>query len=177
MKRTALDHHHCSIARALDDVGEWWTLLIVRDVAYGVRRFAEIQGDLGISANVLAERLESLVTEGIVEKRVYQQRPQRAEYRLTKKGTDLVPVLLALMQWGDRWKWPDGRGPVQVLHEECGRDVHVEIRCQQCQRQVPPEELRAKARGGFVQAPREPDPGSVSGRRLLSDVGGVSINT
>lgn len=176
MKRTALDHHPCSIARTLDVAGEWWTLLIVKDVAYGVRRFGELQEDLGISANVLAERLDALVAEGILQKCVYQQRPQRAEYRLTEKGTDLVPALLALMQWGDRWKWPGARGPVQVLHEQCGHDVRVEVRCEHCEREVGARELRAKARGGVVRAPREHEPGSVSGRRLLSDAGGIALD-
>src|SRR5271165_7354721 len=113
MKRTALGQQPCSIARTLDVAGEWWTLLIVRDVAYGVRRFRAIQEDLGISANVLSERLDRLVEEGILERSEYQQRPRREEYRLTGKGTELVPVLIALMQWGDRWTWPAGAGPVE----------------------------------------------------------------
>src|ERR1035441_10597672 len=100
MKRTALGHHPCSIARTLDVAGEWWTPLILRDVAYGVRRFAELQEDLGISANVLSDRLETLVAEGILERAVYRQRPERHEYRLTEKGRELLPALLALMQWG-----------------------------------------------------------------------------
>src|SRR5689334_11320114 len=116
MKRTALSDQPCSIARALDAAGEWWTPLILRDVAYGVTRFREIQEDLGISANVLADRLQALVDEGILEPRAYQERPRRHEYRLTAKGTELVPVLLALKRWGDRWKWPAGRGPVRVAH-------------------------------------------------------------
>jgi DNA-binding HxlR family transcriptional regulator len=176
MKRTALDQHPCSIARTLDVAGEWWTLLILKDVAYGVRRFGELQQDLGISANVLSERLEALVAEDMLERSVYQQRPQRAEYRLTDKGADLIPALLALMQWGDRWKWPGARGPVEVLHEQCGHQVRVEVRCEHCEREVRAAELRARARGGVVRAPGEHEPGSVSGRRLLSDAAGVSLD-
>jgi DNA-binding HxlR family transcriptional regulator len=175
MKRTSLSHHPCSIARALDVAGEWWTPLILRDVAYGVRRFGEIQEDLGISANVLSDRLEALVAEGILERAVYQQRPERHEYRLTEKGSELIPALLALMQWGDRWTWPDGRGPVRVVHEDCGHEVRVEVRCPHCERALPVGELRVKARGGVVRAPGEHEPGSVSGRRLLSDRAGVSL--
>jgi DNA-binding HxlR family transcriptional regulator len=104
VKRTSLSNHPCSIARTLDVAGEWWTPLILRDVAYGVRRFGEIQEDLGISANVLSDRLDGLVAEGILERRVYRERPQRHEYRLTEKGVELIPALLALMQWGDRWR-------------------------------------------------------------------------
>jgi DNA-binding HxlR family transcriptional regulator len=172
---TSLNRHPCSIARALDAVGEWWTPLILRDIAYGVRRFREIQEDLGISANVLSDRLEALVTEGILETRVYQQRPERHEYRLTEKGAELIPALLALMQWGDRWTWPGARGPVRVLHDDCGHEVCVEVRCAHCEREVQTSELRAKARGGVVRAPGEHEPGSVSGRRLLSDGAGVSL--
>lgn len=167
MKRTDLGHHPCSIARTLDVAGEWWTPLILRDVAYGVRRFGAIQEDLGISANVLADRLETLVAEGILQRSLYQQRPERYEYTLTEKGADLIPALLALMQWGDRWAWTGGRGPVRVQHAECGHDVRVEVRCPHCERELAAAELRAKARGGVIDPPGEQEPGAVSGRRLL----------
>jgi DNA-binding HxlR family transcriptional regulator len=176
MKRTALSDHPCSIARTLDVAGEWWTPLILRDVAYGVRRFAAIQQDLGISANVLADRLDTLVAEGILRRSAYQQRPERHEYRLTDKGADLIPALLALMQWGDRWAWPGGRGPVRVTHDECGRDVRVEVRCPHCEREVATQQLRAKARGGVVEPPAEHQPGAVSGRRLLGSSEGVALD-
>ncbi len=155
--------------------GEWWTPLILRDVAYGVRRFAEIQEDLGISANVLSDRLDGLLVEAILERRPYQQRPQRHEYYLTEKGSELIPPLLALMQWGDRWKWSGERGPVRVAHDECGHQVRVEVRCAHCEREVSASELRAKARAGVVQAPAEHHPGSVSARRLVSAPAGVSL--
>ncbi len=147
-------------------VGEWWTPLILRDVAYGVRRFGEIQEDLGISANVLADRLEVLVREGILETRSYQQRPPRHEYRLTEKGAELVPALLALMQWGDRWKWPGARGPVRVVHADCGSEVHVSPYCPECERELSAAELRAKPRGGVVAPPGEHEPGHITGERL-----------
>jgi DNA-binding HxlR family transcriptional regulator len=176
MKRTSLGDHPCSIARTLDVAGEWWTPLILRDVAYGVQRFAAIQEDLGVSANVLADRLETLVAEGILQRSVYQQRPERHEYRLTEKGADLIPALLALMAWGDRWAWPGGRGPVRVEHEQCGHEVRVELRCPHCEREVAAAELRAKARSGVVDAPGEHQPGIVSGRRLLaSGARGVAL--
>jgi DNA-binding HxlR family transcriptional regulator len=175
MKRTELADHPCSIAKALDAVGEWWTPLILRDVAYGVRRFSEIEQDLGISANVLADRLQTLVAEDLLETRVYQQRPQRHEYHLTEKGADLMPALLALMQWGDRWTWPRGRGPVRVLHGECGHEVRVQVHCEHCEREVGPEELRAKVRRGVVAAPEPDAPGAVSGRRLLAERDGLRL--
>jgi DNA-binding HxlR family transcriptional regulator len=168
MQRTDLSHHPCSIARTLEVAGEWWTPLILRDVAYGIGRFREIQEDLGISANVLADRLERLVAEGLLQTRVYQQRPERHEYRLTDKGLDLVPALLALMQWGDRWTWPDGRGPVRALHAECGHDVRVEVRCPHCERALAPSELGAELSGHGGVAPAPGEPGHLSGRRLAA---------
>jgi DNA-binding HxlR family transcriptional regulator len=176
MKRTSLSDHPCSIARTLDVAGEWWTPLIVRDVAYGVRRFGEIQEDLGVSANVLSDRLEGLLAEGILERRLYQQRPERHEYHLTQKGAELIPPLLALMQWGDRWKWPGQRGPVRVTHEECGHEVRVEVRCEHCEREAQTSELRASARSGVVkQVPAEHRPGNVSARQLVKALDGVSL--
>jgi DNA-binding HxlR family transcriptional regulator len=93
----------CSIARALEVVGERWTLLIVRDVFLGLRRFDELQENLGIARNVLTERLNRLVDEGILERVRYSERPERFEYRLTAKGRDLNIALTALRQWGDAY--------------------------------------------------------------------------
>lgn len=177
MKRTALHDQACSIARTLDVVGEWWSPLILRDVAYGVRRFGEIQDDLGISANVLSDRLDALVSGGLLEARPYQERPPRSEYWLTEKGAELIPALLALMHWGDRWTWPRGRGPVRVVHEECGHDVEVVVRCPDCEREVPTHELRAKPRGRPADAPAEHEPGHVAARRLYSAEGGVELGS
>jgi DNA-binding HxlR family transcriptional regulator len=175
MKRTALSSHPCSIARTLDVVGEWWTPLILRDIAYGIRRFGEIQEDLGISANILSDRLDALLQHDLLETRVYHERPLRHEYRLTEKGAELIPALLALMQWGDRWTWPEGHGPVTVVHERCDHEVHVEVRCPHCEREVTPGELRAKPRGPLSEMPAEHQPGQVSGRRLYSTKDGVQL--
>jgi DNA-binding HxlR family transcriptional regulator len=177
MKRTSLADHPCSIARTLDVVGEWWSPLILRDVAYGIRRFAEIQADLGISANVLADRLETMVGEGLLETSIYQHRPDRHEYRLTEKGADLVPALLALMRWGDRWKSPQGRGPVLVTHERCGHEISLELRCEHCRRELEMSELLARTRsGGRGRGPSEGEPGHISARRLSSDADGVPLS-
>jgi DNA-binding HxlR family transcriptional regulator len=94
---------NCSVARALEVVGERWTLLIIRDVALGLRRFDELLDSLGIASNVLTDRLNRLVAEGVLERIPYSERPERFEYRLTGKGAELGPALLALMQWGDRY--------------------------------------------------------------------------
>ena len=92
----------CSVARPLGVVGERWTLLILRDAFNGVRRFEDFQESLGIARNILTDRLQTLVAQGVLEKRRYQEHPERFEYRLTAKGRDLFPVLVALMQCGDR---------------------------------------------------------------------------
>jgi DNA-binding HxlR family transcriptional regulator len=96
------DTQVCSIARTLELVGERWTLLIVRDLFLGLTRFDEFLESLGIASNVLTDRLNRLVDEGIVERVRYNERPERFAYRLTAKGRELRLVLLALMQWGDR---------------------------------------------------------------------------
>ncbi|HJO20101.1 MAG TPA: helix-turn-helix domain-containing protein, partial [Acidimicrobiales bacterium] len=93
----------CSIARTLEAVGDRWTLLILRDLFRGVRRFERLHGDLGIARNLLTDRLRRLEEAGVVQRVPYQERPVRHEYRLTAKGRDLSPALVALMAWGDRW--------------------------------------------------------------------------
>jgi DNA-binding HxlR family transcriptional regulator len=101
LKRT-YEGQNCSIARALELVGERWTLLIIRDAFLGVRRFDEFQSSLGVAPNILTDRLNRLVGEGIMERTAYSERPPRFEYRLTDKGRELAVPVLALMQWGDR---------------------------------------------------------------------------
>ncbi len=175
MKRTALAGHPCSIAHTLDIAGEWWTPLILRDIAYGIRRFREIQDDLCISANVLADRLDGLLAEGILETRPYQERPRREEYVLTRKGAELIPALLALMRWGDRWTWPEGRGPVRCVHDECGEEVRVELRCPHCERELEAGEVRALPGAPVAHPPGEHEPGHLSGQRLYLAPQGLSL--
>ncbi|QEU97733.1 winged helix-turn-helix transcriptional regulator [Streptomyces kanamyceticus] len=107
-QRTRLDDDHCAIAQALDVVGDWWTLLIVRDTARGVHRFDELQAELGVSRKVLTERLRLLVAAGVLTRTPYQDRPVRHEYRLTPRGRALLPVLVALQDWGDTWVLGEG---------------------------------------------------------------------
>ncbi|MFJ5552449.1 winged helix-turn-helix transcriptional regulator [Streptomyces sp. NPDC093225] len=107
-QRTRLDDADCAIAQALDVVGDWWTLLIVRDAARGLTRFEEFQGELGVSRKVLAERLRLLVEAGVLGREPYQERPVRYAYRLTARGRALVPVLIALQDWGDQWLLGEG---------------------------------------------------------------------
>jgi DNA-binding HxlR family transcriptional regulator len=110
MKRTSVAHLSCSVAQTLDIVGEWWTLLVVRNLMFGQRRFEAIQSDLGIARNILSDRLGTLVEHGVVERIRYQEHPERFEYSLTEKGRDLFPVIAALMALAS----PDRLHPVRV---------------------------------------------------------------
>ncbi len=121
----------CSVAGALEVLGERWTMLIIRDAFLGVRRFDDFCRRLGISRGVLTARLEWLCDEGILERRRYQERPARFEYRLTEKGRDLWPVLMALMQWGDRYEAERGP-PRRVFHRDCGGEVTERLTCARC---------------------------------------------
>lgn len=122
----------CSVARALEVIGERWTILIVRDAFLGVRRFDDFQRGLGIARNVLNTRLQRLVDAGILERRRYQERPARHEYRLTEMGRDLWPSVLALMQWGDRWLAGADGAPMAVAHRDCGGAVTDRRVCAAC---------------------------------------------
>ena len=121
----------CSVAAALEVVGERWTLLILRDAFLGTRRFDDFQRNLGVARNVLQARLERLIEEGILERRLYQEHPPRHEYRLTPKGVDLWPTVVALMKWGDRHAYPDGP-PVVIEHRGCGGEVDDRRICTRC---------------------------------------------
>ena len=103
MLRNDYEGQDCSIARALEIVGERWTILIIRDAFFGLRRFDQFQESLGIARNVLADRLSRLVAEGVLERVRYSERPERYEYRLTAKGRDLAVTLAGLRQWGDKY--------------------------------------------------------------------------
>jgi DNA-binding HxlR family transcriptional regulator len=122
----------CSVAKALEVIGERWSLLIVRSVMHGNRRFGEMQESLGIARNVLSARLQRLVDEEILERRAYQENPPRYEYFLTQKGLDLWPALIALLNWGDRYS-PEPEGPRRlIVHKQCGGTVSERGICESC---------------------------------------------
>jgi DNA-binding HxlR family transcriptional regulator len=122
----------CSIAASLEVIGERWSLLIVRDVFNGNRRFGEIQTSLGVARNVLSARLQRLLEEDILERRQYQDSPARSEYFLTEKGLDLWPTLIALLNWGDRYS-PNADGPPKTIHHKvCGGPVSDRGVCEEC---------------------------------------------
>ncbi|HKJ35193.1 MAG TPA: helix-turn-helix domain-containing protein [Solirubrobacterales bacterium] len=142
----------CSIARTLELVGERWSLLVIRDVFLGNRRFDEMQGSLGVARNVLANRLERLVDEGILERRMYQERPERHEYFLTEKGLDLWPILVAMIGFGDKHLTPDGREPVRIVHKDCGGPVNDRRICERCGAELSVRDTRAVTREAAAPA-------------------------
>lgn len=131
---------NCSVAQCLEVIGEWWTMLIVRDAFLGVTRFEAFQRRLGISRNVLHERLSHLVDEGVLERVRYSERPPRDEYRLTVKGRALWPVLTAMRQWGDEFAAPGGP-PVEALHRGCGHVTSVVLTCASCGEPLGPRDV------------------------------------
>lgn len=153
MLKRDYEGQNCSIARALELVGERWSLLIVRDCLRGLRRFDEFQASLGIASNVLTNRLERLVAVGILERVRYQERPDRYEYRLTEMGRELRVPLIALMRWGDRHLAPDGP-PVIVEHRGCSGEVSAQLVCSGCGA-LTPGETHARSGPGH-RAPRPP---------------------
>jgi DNA-binding HxlR family transcriptional regulator len=131
VQRTSFESKNCSIAQCLEAIGEWWSVLIVRDAFLGVRRFDDFQARLGISRNILSTRLNRLVEVGVLERVRYHDHPPRAEYHLTEKGRDLWSVLTAMREWGDRWAAPDGP-PLQVVHTTCGHVATTATVCAHC---------------------------------------------
>jgi DNA-binding HxlR family transcriptional regulator len=128
----------CSVAAALDILGERWSLLAIREMAYGVHRFDQITAYTGASRDILASRLRKLEQRGIVERRQYSEHPPRFEYHLTEAGEDLVPVLRALRQWGDRWAVDE---PNVSFRHDCGHQLELDQTCHACGQVVRTENL------------------------------------
>jgi DNA-binding HxlR family transcriptional regulator len=147
MKRTSVAHLNCSVAQSLEIVGEWWTLLVLRNIMLGQRRFEAIQANLGIARNILSNRLSMLVEHDIVSRVKYQDSPERFEYRLTRRGRDLFPVIVALMCWGDEHEAPDG--PPLVFAHECGSTATPVFVCSECGAAMRLDNVRAMAGPGL----------------------------
>ncbi|MGO8798614.1 MAG: winged helix-turn-helix transcriptional regulator [Roseiarcus sp.] len=149
MRRSPLENQVCSVAQALGELGEWWTLLILREAFFGTRRFTDFQARLGIARNILSARLNGLVEAGVLTRVAAPGRGNPRLYRLTDKGRDVLPVFIALMQWGDRWINNDGKAPVVIVEAATG---------------LPVEPVRVRAGDGRPLAPREmrvvPGPGA-----------------
>jgi DNA-binding HxlR family transcriptional regulator len=145
---------NCSIGRTMSFLGERWTPLVLRELFFGNRRFESIQAELGVASNVLSSRLATLVEEGIVERNRYSERPERFEYRLTEKGLDLQPIMMAVQAWGDRHAAPKG-APLDLVHLDCGHVAHAVSTCDHCGGELNARNVRAQAGPGANKHQRE----------------------
>lgn len=141
MRHDALATEPCAIARSMAVLGERWTFVILRSAFTGARRFEDYQSSTGIARNILTDRLKTLVDHGILERRPYAEHPGRTlyEYRLTEKGFELYPVLVSLMQWGNRHGGFDEGPPMELEHKLCGHKTTGRLVCAECG-----EELHAR---------------------------------
>jgi DNA-binding HxlR family transcriptional regulator len=144
MRWNQIDAMTCSIARTLSVVGDRWTMLIIRDVFLGIRRFEGIQQDLRLAPHRLSDRLRKLVRDGVLRRVAYEKRPPRFEYRLTEKGIDLYPLIVVMMQWGDRWMAGRAGAPVELVHRPCGHSIKPELTCPDCRSRIEPREMSAR---------------------------------
>ena len=149
MRRASFEDMSCSVARSLEVIGEWWTLLIVRDAFFGVTRFEEFQARLGIARNILTKRLDSLVEHGVLERRSYDDARGRADYVLTDKGKALWPVLVTIRQWGDEWIVGAGNEPIAMVHTTCGELTTAVLTCDHCGETLHGREVRVVAGPGL----------------------------
>jgi len=134
----------CSVARTLSVVGDRWTMLIIRDAFLGIRRFEGLRDDLGMTPHRLSDRLRRLVRDGTLSRTEYQKRPRRFEYRLTEKGIELYPLLVAMITWGDRWMAGAGGVPVEIVHRRCGHAINPKLICPRCSETIVPREMSAR---------------------------------
>jgi DNA-binding HxlR family transcriptional regulator len=157
MGRTAdYSDERCSVAATLELVGDPWTMLIVREAFLGVTRFEQWQTKLGVARNVLAARLRTLTEHGLVSREVYSTRPLRQEYVLTAKGRDLLPILTAMLAFGDKHIYGPGQEPQHYIHLECGHRFEAKTVCACCGKPVRMRDLR-----------HEPDPAAVTVGEVL----------
>ncbi|WP_433003107.1 winged helix-turn-helix transcriptional regulator [Kribbella sp. CA-294648] len=132
MRNTSFAEMHCSLAQSLEVMGDWWSPLILRDLYLGLDRFDQLVGDLGISRNLLTDRLGTLMAAGLVTRAPYQENPVRYAYSLTQSGRELIPVLIALTAWGDRWATPPAGQPIRFTHTTCGKSTTATVCCSEC---------------------------------------------
>lgn len=158
----------CSVAKTLAVVGDGWTMLIIRELFSRTRRFDEFLSRTGISSNLLTQRLNRLVDEGVVEKVLYQRLPARHEYRLTQKGLDLYPLIIALKQWGDRWCNVRKKFQPKLKHKTCGASMTpiIGLTCSSCGAPISPRDITLVRR-----SPPVPSITSRKGRRSMANRG------
>jgi DNA-binding HxlR family transcriptional regulator len=155
VKRTRFTRWPCSIARTVDLLGDWWTPLVLREAFYGTTRFDGFERALHIGRNVLTQRLNRLVDEGVLERVPYQDRPVRYEYLLTQKGRELFPIIAAINRWGDRWLAPEAGPPVVLHHTRCAHDTEGLVVCAHCREPLAVDEIEVHLGPGFPASLRE----------------------
>jgi len=158
VKRTEFASWPCSIARSVDLLGDWWTPLVLREAFLGVRRFDDMQRSLGIGRNVLTQRLKRLVEERMLDRVLYQEKPDRYEYVLTDKGRDFYPVLAAMIAWGDRWLAGDEGPPIVLKHKACGHDMTAKVVCSECGEPIAARDVRPRLGPGYPEGVAPPGP-------------------
>jgi DNA-binding HxlR family transcriptional regulator len=144
MRWNELSEENCSMARTISVIGDRWTLVILRDCFLRVRRFEDFQERLGITRPILANRLKKLVDAFVLVKVPYQQRPRRYEYRLTQKGLDLFPIVMAIVHWGDMYMADKKGRPLLHTHNLCGKDFDPVMVCSECGEELLPREVRVR---------------------------------
>lgn len=151
MRTSQLVKMTCTIARAVDAIGDPWTIMIMKELFLGQRRFDDIQMYTGMSPHLLSVRMKKLEKRGIVQRRAYQQRPTRYEYRLTEKGIDLWPILVALKDWSARWgRWPEGE-PLNIRHKACGHVTALKVVCSHCDEPINARDVRQEMSTAMVK--------------------------
>ncbi len=153
MRKASFAEMNCSVAQSLEIIGEWWTLLILRDCFLGIRRFDDFVDRLGISRNVLSNRLDKLVDTDLLERRPYDEARGRFDYVLTDKGRALWPVLTALRQWGDEWIVGEGNEPILIEHRDHGHAVIAQMTCDVCGEPLDARSVRAVPGPGASGSP------------------------
>lgn len=150
----ALQHHDtlCPIARSTELMGDRWSLLVVRELFMGLSRFHDLQVQTGATPQLLTARLKRLQADGLVTRQAYSQRPLRYEYRLTEMGRDLMPIVLALRAWGEKWcKTPDEGLAVRVFHTACGSELGLDYQCPTCAATVPWTQAQARPNTAYIE--------------------------
>lgn len=159
MRWDQMQDENCSIARTLSVIGDRWTMLILRDAFLRIRKFEDFQKDLGISRQRLSERLKKLVDEGVLKRTAYQSGPTRFEYCLTAKGLDLYPVIMAMVNWGDKYLDKGMGAPMLYKHTKCDHYFTAQLSCSECGEVLSPIEVRPEIGPGKanVRLTVEPD--------------------
>jgi len=151
MRSSQLVKMTCTIARSVDAIGDAWTIMIMKELFLGQRRFDDIQTYTGMSPHLLSVRMKKLEKQGIVQRRAYRRRPTRYEYHLTEKGIDLWPLLIALKAWSARWgKWPEGE-PLNIRHKACGQVTSLKMVCSHCDELIDAHAVRQEMSTAMVK--------------------------